>query len=505
MKRAAVALLAVLLYLPAVRYGFVEDDRAIIVANPAAHAVGAAVASAGKPYWPAPAEGGLYRPFTVLTYAVDWTIGSGAPGWFHLTNALLDGLVVWLVIAVLARWLPEPAALAAGIIFAIHPVHVEGVASIVSRAELLAAAGITGAVLAARRERWALAVVLSALAMLSKEHGVVAGVVVLLDDWLQSPKARPGYPKPFYASLAAVTLLFLALWWQIGRAGASDLAPPFIGAGVGARLGVALAANLRAASLLVWPANLASDYNPQVIAVPPSALAILGGALAVAAVIFAAWYCRRRAPVVTFGLVVGALAYLPTSNLIFPSGVVLAERNLYLAVLAVAALVGWAVARLSEPGRARVGITGVAVLAVAMGLRTELRLPAWRDNRAQLLTLIADHPESYRAHAGAAAVLAGIGDTAAARHEYARADSIFPRDPHLDADYAFFLIGGRDTSAAAPLVRRARAVLPRERVALRADFLLAMARGDRSRALALADTAGRWFPWEREWYLARIQ
>jgi len=128
------------------------------------------------------------------------------------------------------------------------------------------------------------------------------------------------------------------------------------------------------------------------------------------------------------------------------------------------------------------------------------RLPAWRDNRTFLLTLLADHPESYQAHASAAAVLAGMRDTAGARREYALAESLFNRDPHLNAGYALYLAGLGDTAPAAVLAARAREQLPRERVALRAQFLVALAHGDRRRALALADTAGAWFPWDTSWY-----
>src|SRR5207248_2680337 len=114
----------------------------------------------------------------------DWQVSAGGSGWFHFVNALLNAVVGVLVMLVLARWLPTPAAMVAGLVFVVHPVHVEGVASLVSRAELLAAAGILAAVLAARRGRWPLALAAAAAAMLSKEHGVMVGAVIFLDDWL---------------------------------------------------------------------------------------------------------------------------------------------------------------------------------------------------------------------------------------------------------------------------------------------------------------------------------
>jgi Flp pilus assembly protein TadD len=134
-------------------------------------------------------------------------------------------------------------------------------------------------------------------------------------------------------------------------------------------------------------------------------------------------------------------------------------------------------------------------------------LPAWRDNRTQLLTLIAEHPESYLGHASAAAVLAGRGDTAGARQQYRVADSLFAGDPYLDAAHAIFLIGLGDTAGAKPLVERLRqrSANPASRMALRAQFLFDLRRGDRPAALAIADSAQRRFPGDEIWYRPYLQ
>jgi len=55
------------------------------------------------------------------------------------------------------------------------------------------------------------------------------------------------------------------------------------------------------------------------------------------------------------------------------------------------------------------------------------------------------------------------------------------------------------------LAREARRRLPRERVALRVDYLMALVRGERDRAVAIADTARGWFPSERDWYAAPVR
>jgi hypothetical protein len=502
---------AVALYLPTVRYGVVQDDRAIIASNPAAHSIGAALRAFDDPYWPRETGAGLYRPVTILSYAVDWTISGGRPGWLHVMNALWHGLATVLLVMLLARWLPTLGAAAAGLVFAWHPVHVEAVASLVGRAELLTAVGILGALLAARRGRWALAVLCAAFAMFSKEHGVIVGVVILLDRWLdpipplsQRERGTGGedYPLAFWIALGVVTIGFLCAWFAVGWAGESDAAAVFYDRGTWGRLAIALPAVLRAGLLLIWPASLSVDYNPQVLPARDgiSFAAVLGLGVVVGIPALALW-CRRRAPAISFGAGIAALSCLPTANLFFPAGVVLAERNLYLAVALPAVFVGWATTWVAARRGLRPAAVAVAIVAIACGWRSFARLPAWRDNRSQLVTLLAEHPESYRAHASAAAVFAGTGDTAAARREYQQADSLFSGDRYLNGANAIFLIGIGDTAAAVPLVDRGKRSRAGERMTLRAEFLLELARGHRTEAAAIADSARRRFAGEQGWYL----
>ena len=491
---------AVALYLPTGSYGFVQDDRGVIVANPAAHSVGAALAAFDEPYWPRESGAGLYRPVTILSYALDWTISGGRPAWFHIMNALWHGLAAVLFVLVVARWLPPLPAAAAGLVFAWHPLHVEAVASLVGRAELLVAVAILGAVLAARRGRWALAVLCAALAMFSKEHGVITGVVILLDRWLHPSDDNP-YPRGFWVALGLVSLGFAAAWLAIGWVGENDSAAVFFGTGVWGRLAMALPAVLRATALLFWPASLSSDYSPQVLPARSGiSLAALVGFCVVVGVPALVVTCRRRAPAISFAAGLAALSYLPTANILFASGIVLAERTLYLAVALPAAIAGWFVAWLATSRGLRPAVVAGAFLVVACGARSFVRLPAWRDNRSQLLTLLRDHPESYRGHGSAAAVLAAIGDTAGARREYRIADSLFPSDPYFYGGYAIFLLGIGDTAAAVPLVARGKHAHTGDRMSLRTQFVLELARGHRAQAAALADSASRRFAGEQNWY-----
>jgi len=78
---------------------------------------------------------------------------------------------------------------------------------------------------------------------------------------------------------------------------------------------------------------------------------------------------------------------------------------------------------------------------------------------------------------------------------------LFSGDRYLNGANAIFLIGIGDTAAAVPLVDRGRRSRAGERMTLRAEFLLELARGHRTEAAAIADSASRRFAREQPWYL----
>src|ERR1700687_3234360 len=129
-------LLAVLPYLNALSADFTLDDEPDIRNNSAVtHGIDL-VGALALPMYP----GDLYRPFTVLTYAVNETLAPGAAAPFHAVNVLLHGVVTVLVFVFGAQLFGSVRiAWIAAALFAVHPIHTEAVTSLVGRAELLAA------------------------------------------------------------------------------------------------------------------------------------------------------------------------------------------------------------------------------------------------------------------------------------------------------------------------------------------------------------------------------
>src|SRR5437879_11900630 len=127
----AVGAAAALVYLGVLWNGFALDDLTIIVANPLVHSLSGVWRAFALPYFPANLDASVYRPLTIATYALDWSVRSTA--WFHAVN-LMWHVAASVLVAVLARrWAGDAAALVAGVVVGVRPVAVWAVGKCVGR------------------------------------------------------------------------------------------------------------------------------------------------------------------------------------------------------------------------------------------------------------------------------------------------------------------------------------------------------------------------------------
>jgi protein O-mannosyl-transferase len=438
---AVVAVSAVLVYLGALWNGFALDDQPIIHLNPLVHSWSGMWRAFAHSYWPESAGGEFYRPLPIATYAFDGTLTSGATWWFHLIN-LLWHAAASLAVAVLAcRWRGEKAGLIAGLLFAVHPVHVEAVANVVGRAEIMAALFVLLSVYAAlawRSVAWSTAALI--LGILCKENAAVIPGLVAWGWILGLDRPSRARMAGFAAAWTAAIAVCVAVRWFVlhGYMGRGDLAQ-FIGAdSVSVRL-TAVAELADVARLLVFPLHLRIDFSPAertlvTSTLDPRFLAGLVCTVALVALLILAW--RRRQTMEAFGLGWIAISYLPVANLLIPIGVLIADRALYLPSVGIALAAGSWIARLQVPRRA---LAIAAGLVAAGAARTALRVPVWRSDTSVTLSIVEDSPHSYLGAQFTASILLRSGNPSRALGYYRDAAAIFPYDPRN-------LLGGADAA-----------------------------------------------------------
>ena len=100
--------------------GFAYDDDAIILQHPVV-TEGAVVEALTSPYWPdVSGGGGLYRPVTLSSFALEWKLWNGHPAGYHIANIAVHvavSLLVFLLIFELSATLP---ALVGAALFAVE-------------------------------------------------------------------------------------------------------------------------------------------------------------------------------------------------------------------------------------------------------------------------------------------------------------------------------------------------------------------------------------------------
>jgi len=519
------AVVAVLVFANSLSNGFALDDIPLVRDNPGIHSLSGLPSLFARGYWPGDAAAGLYRPLTLASLALNRALtGPGAWG-FHAGNVLLHGLVCFFAWYALRRAGGYyGTALAGALLFAVHPLHTEAVANIAGRGELLAALFVLVAWLAHRRAisagpgagglRWSAAAGAAYLAaLLSKEGAILAPLLFLFDDLLRRREAtadttiaRSPYAAYVVSGIAALALRVAALGGLRGAESAIFLDNPPAFAGTFERIATALWVQVKFLALFVFPARLSSDYSHDSIPVVESLsdprlwigalwILMLAGMLV--------WGFRRSRPL-ALGVVVWALFFLPSANLLFPAGTVMAERLAYLPSLGACLILANRCAWLGSPtasplrrfGMARqlTPVLLAAVVVAALFARSWARNPQWADNRALALHDVETQPRSAKLQAGAAIVLHGEGRRAEAEAAYRRALEIYPDYAQMHFNLGRLLLDGGDGAGAVEHLSRAARLSPSNPRPYKSLAPLLERMGRRDEALAAYEAGTRLDP-----------
>jgi len=223
---AALGLLALLLaYEPALRAGFIWDDDVYVTDN-------ANLVEPGglRRIWLEPRTSPQYYPVVHTSFWIEQRLWGSAPFGYHLVNVLLHFAAALLVWRLLER-LGVPGAALAAAVFALHPVHVESVAWVTERKNVLSGVLYLAAFLAYLRfdaggpGRWrayalASGLFLGALGSKTVTASLPAAVAVVL--WWRDGRLEPRRLAPLLPLLALGAAAGLATaWLEAAHVGAS--------------------------------------------------------------------------------------------------------------------------------------------------------------------------------------------------------------------------------------------------------------------------------------------
>ncbi len=416
---AAVVLTAMTLaaFAPLWQAGFVYDDALYILDNPEVR--GGLTLTALR--WDFTSFHAFnWHPLTWISHQVDAQLFGLDPRGHHLVSLTihLANTVLLLTLLNLLTGSLGAASLAAGL-FALHPLHVESVAWVAERKDLLAAFFMFLALRAylgyTRRPgtgRYLAVAVLFGLGLISKPMLVTFPFVLLLLDWW--PLGRL-WPAPGAASgsrrvvMEKVPFLLLSVASSIVTYLAQREGGALVSFPLRARVANALVSVLSYLGKTVWPDKLAVYYPHPGSSLPgwktAAALAVLAGLCALAI------RQRRSRPYLLMGWCWFAGMLVPVAGLVQVGGQAMADRYTYLPLVGIflAAGSGWRDLG-GERRRAAAWVIVPAVVLVMLGALTWRQAGYWRDEA----TLFGHAREvtsgNWLAESGLGRVLAARGD-----------------------------------------------------------------------------------------------
>jgi protein O-mannosyl-transferase len=453
---AAVLVLACLLtYANGIRAGFTYDDKAIVRDNPRLRTPSKVHEIFTTSYFGGPrGTGSVYRPVLLLSYAVEWWIHGKRVEAFHAVNILLHAGVTLLLASLLLRvGIPPAAAFASALLFAVHPVHVEAVTSLVGRGEVLSAVfSLLFLHLALRFFRprrpgvrlplLLLAVACYALAVLTKESGSSAPALAFLLFVFTAEgaagerlrKALIGGLPIWIGSALALGGIFLLRRFVLGGylkapgTGFFEVENVLASLDPAARAVNACVVLLRYIGRIVFPLHLSADESAWSIeAVSVLSPVAIGAVLLVATLAVLSVARLSSASPIALGFLFFFLALLPASNLLFPIGTVFAERLAYLPAaglcLAAGALIAGPVEGWDLVLARRRAV--LVLLTLLLSARAIVRNAVWWSDEGLFLNLVRAAPDSAKAHYDLAYVWAGERQYRRAREEYEDATDLY--------------------------------------------------------------------------------
>jgi len=344
---------------------------------------------------------GSYLPLTMMSYMVDYAVGKYDPSIYHTVNLLLHltntVLAFFFIYTLSGRKMI--ASFIVAIVFAVHPMHVESVAWISARKDLVSGGFFFLSLIAYTRyaqqnhpSQLIIAFIAFILAVLSKVSVVVLPVVFLLIDYYIG--------RPWHIRLVKEKIPFFVV---------SAL---FVVVGI---LSQSAASALRESSIIhsvivphysiyfylekyFLPINLSSLYPYPKMTNGFFPLKIYVSIPVIYGVLYLVWKYRTSKNLL-FGFLFFLVLILPVVQIIRFSNIIAADRFTYLAYIGLALPIGSAVEgvikRYNQKGRMVVAILGIAVM-MAMCVMTMERTTVWKDSTTLWNDVFSKYPDALQ-------------------------------------------------------------------------------------------------------------
>ena len=405
----ALALATIAVYWQVHSYEFVNyDDPQYVLKNQNVKAG----LSCGSIIWAfTTGHAGNWHPLTWLSHMLDCHLFGLEPGWHHLTGLLLhlaNTLLLFAVIKRMTHAIWQSAFVAAA--FALHPLHVESVAWIAERKDVLSTLFWLLTMLAYLRyverpgKSWYLLALLAfALGLMAKPMLVTLPfVLLLLDYWPLGRFQGRRHAATIYrligekAPLFALAAVSSVITFFVQRSGGAVIRIEQIPAI--SRIANAFNSYIIYITKMLWPSRLAVFY-PHPVETPPLFQPIAAALLLLVISILVIRSARNHRYLLTGWLwFIGTL--VPVIGLVQVGDQALADRYTYIPLTGLFIIIAWALPDILAKWRYRKIILGASALIVlsALSVCTRLQVRHWRSSITLFEHALEVTEDNYEAH-----------------------------------------------------------------------------------------------------------
>jgi len=403
-----------IVYCNTINHGFVLDDEAVITKN---LFVKKGIAGFSdifttfywKGYWDT--NSGLYRPLSLIVFAIEWLLFADKPAFFHFVQVTLYTITVFALYNMLNRllaetnkWLPFSIAL----LFALHPLHTEVVANIKSLDELLSLLFFTLStnwLLKKDNYSWQ-SCLFFFLALLSKE-----GAIAFLPVWflllvqIKKKSSRDAFKN-------VLPLIITAVVWLLIRSLVINSGSPVVEYTYADNSILAcsdwITQRLTAITILgkslfhfFYPVGMSYDYSyPQIPCATFSSVEFWLSIGILSTLLTVAIHYFKRKPIISFGIFFFFLTSFLTSSILVTIGATMADRFMFVPILGLILSICYIAFELTNNLMTRKpAIVSITILGIAfiLGLITYNNNMAWKSNDILFATHVKNVPNSARA------------------------------------------------------------------------------------------------------------
>ena len=443
----ACAVCSVFLYWNTLQNDFVFDDSSAVVQNPDVRGEASLGELFRNDFWATPLSDRLshksYRPITTLTFRITALLHGMEPMPFHLVNVILYAVACYVAVQCVKQMMQNTFSSHFPVVtclpFAFHPIHTEVVATVVGRADLLAAIFAFTAFYShsqsmeqcTTNQKFFYCLALAWLSSLSKETGLtilgICGAHEVARIWCKSHGQDLLKSITRFLALAAMGVAYL--WFRKLINGPSTGILPSAGDNPLVMAETSLQYALTAAfimALYIWrlvnPFTLLCDYGYNVV---PLIRGISDGRnlltlVMVVGIMLLIVVAMRKATQEDDGRMLMALAWifvplLPASHILM-LGTVVAERFLFLPSLGYCMLVAFALESAWTKISKRTHFSVLAIVLAVFTSRILTRNQEWKTEESLWQADYASRPQNVKIAMNRASDLYRGGDYDAAWH-----------------------------------------------------------------------------------------